>query len=150
MRAILLLFLLPALAFAAGGSPNLVELRKTAESGDAAAQFSLGEMYRNGTGVPRDLAEGFKWCRKAAEQGYAPAQCEIGIIYHNGNGVPVDEIEALAWIILSAEKGDKHMIQMRDMAKHEIEFRFGPETVLKAQQRSNELAAMVAAAQRPQ
>ncbi len=105
MRAILLLLLLPALAFAAGGSPNLAELRKTAESGDAAAQFSLGEMYRNGAGVPQDFIEGLKWCRPAAEQGYAPAQYILGRAYRNGTGVRTDFTEELKWCRQAAEQG---------------------------------------------
>ena len=95
------------------------------------------------------MTEALKWYLKAAKQGDAAAQCTIGAIYHNGDGVPVDEIEGLAWVILAAEKGNKPMIQMRDMAKRETEYKLGPEAVLKAQQRSKELAEMIEATQRP-
>jgi TPR repeat protein len=55
-------------------SPSLAETRTKAEQGDAAAQFNLGLMYRNGEGVPKDYAEAANWYRKAAEQGVAAAQ----------------------------------------------------------------------------
>ena len=36
---------------------ELVDLRASAKSGDADAQFRLGLSYANGVGVPEDLAE---------------------------------------------------------------------------------------------
>jgi hypothetical protein len=42
--------------------------RLAAEKGDARAQFSLGEMYDTGWGVPRDDAQAAQWYRKAVEQ----------------------------------------------------------------------------------
>ena len=39
-----------------------------AEQGDAFAQYSLGIMYKEGTGVPQNDTEAVKWFRKAAEQ----------------------------------------------------------------------------------
>ena len=44
---------------------------KAAENGNAASQFSLGMFYLQGSGVPKDEAEGVKWLRKSAEQGNA-------------------------------------------------------------------------------
>jgi len=36
-------------------------MRELAEQGDARAQFSLGLMYGNGTGVPQNYKTAFKW-----------------------------------------------------------------------------------------
>jgi TPR repeat protein len=47
--------------------------RKAAEQGDARAQYNLGQMHREGQGVPQDYAEAVKWYRKAVEQGDADA-----------------------------------------------------------------------------
>ena len=52
---------------------DLDTVRQAAEQGDAKAQFSLGFMYANGQGVPKDDAEAMKWYRLAADQGYAAA-----------------------------------------------------------------------------
>ena len=52
-----------------------------AEQGNKAAQFNLGIMYHQGTGVPQDIGEAIKWYILAAEQGHADAQSNLGNIY---------------------------------------------------------------------
>ena len=49
---------------------SLTDVLKTAEQGNADAQFNLGLMYYAGKGVPKDDAKAEKWCRKAANQGF--------------------------------------------------------------------------------
>jgi TPR repeat protein len=62
--------------------------RKAAENGDAAAEWSLGNHYELGQGVPCDLSEAAKWYRTDTEQGYAPAYFSLGHLYDYsvGNG----------------------------------------------------------------
>lgn len=48
--------------------PNLDSLIRRAESGDAAAQCQLGDIYFYGRGVPQDYAEAHKWYSLAVEQ----------------------------------------------------------------------------------
>ena len=43
--------------------------RKAAERGDADAQRNLGEMYRTGEGVTRNLVEAYAWLNVAATNG---------------------------------------------------------------------------------
>ena len=83
----------------------LREWRPLAEAGDAVAQFNLGQMYREGKGVPKDDAEAVKWYRLAAEQGVAKAQLNLGNMYNNGHGVPKDDAEAVKWYRLAAAQG---------------------------------------------
>ncbi len=45
-----------------------------AEQGDAEAQYNLGVMYDDGTGVLQDYKEAVKWYLLSAEQGNADAQ----------------------------------------------------------------------------
>ena len=80
--------------------------RKSAEQGDAAAQFLLGACYANGSGVSKDLEEAVKWYRKSAEQGYAAAQFNLGWCYEYGKGVSKDLEEAVKWLRKSAEQGN--------------------------------------------
>jgi TPR repeat protein len=80
--------------------------RKAAEQGDATAQYSLGLMYYNGKGVPKDDVEAVKWYRKAAEQGDATAQFYLGVMYAAGKGVPEDDVEAVKWYRKAAEQED--------------------------------------------
>ena len=68
-------------------SEKFQEVLSRAEQGDASAQFNLGQMYKDGEGVPKDLAEAAKWWRKAAGQGHADAQFELGYAYKRGRGI---------------------------------------------------------------
>ena len=43
--------------------------RPLAEKGDADAQYNLGHLYRQGLGVPKDLAQAAWWYAKAAGRG---------------------------------------------------------------------------------
>ncbi|KAF9403565.1 hypothetical protein BGZ76_007224, partial [Entomortierella beljakovae] len=67
---------------------------KTANQGQANAQFNVGLMYDNGKGVKRDNLEAMEWYLKAAEQGHANAQFNVGKMYRNGDGVPQDYSKA--------------------------------------------------------
>ena len=77
--------------------PNFQETLRAAEQGVVAAQYNLGQMYRNGQGVRKDYAEAVKWYRKAAEQGFSPAQNRLGEMYEEGQGVPKNPKVAKEW-----------------------------------------------------
>ena len=47
----------------------LKEWKPLAENGDVKAQASLGFMYLEGKGVPKDYEKAEKWFKEAAEQG---------------------------------------------------------------------------------
>ena len=79
--------------------------RPLAEQGYGDAQYNLGNLYRDGRGVPQDYAEAVKWYSKAAEQGNAEAQYNLGLMYRKGRGVPWDDAEALQWYRKAAEQG---------------------------------------------
>src|ERR1700692_2745247 len=69
-------------AFELGDYPTaLKELLPLAKLGNADAQYSLGVMYGNGQGVPRNEKEAARWYRLAAEQGDADAQFNLGYMY---------------------------------------------------------------------
>uniref|UniRef100_UPI003567E3EB tetratricopeptide repeat protein n=1 Tax=Sneathiella sp. TaxID=1964365 RepID=UPI003567E3EB len=68
----------------------LREWKPLAEQGDADAQYNLGVMYYNGTGVPQDYKQAVKWYTAAAEQGFANAQHNLALMYNYGTGVPQD------------------------------------------------------------
>lgn len=56
-------------------------LQEKAESGDADAQFQLGDCYFFGLGVKKDMVEGVSWYRKAAEAGQMKAQFNLGGVF---------------------------------------------------------------------
>jgi TPR repeat protein len=84
----------------------LREWRPLAEQGHAVAQYSLGLLYANGQGVPKDDAQARQWYEKAAAQGRADAQVNLGILYDYGRGVQQDFKKAVYWYRLSANQGN--------------------------------------------
>jgi TPR repeat protein len=82
-------------------------LRKLAEKGDAAAQFSLGAHYATGEEVPQDYAEAVRWFSMAAEQGHVVSQATLGAYYWAGRGVPQDLVKAYFWSVLAQAGGDE-------------------------------------------
>ena len=81
------------------------ELRKSAEEADASAQFRLGQLYDEGTGVPQDYRQAMEWFEKAAKQGHVGAQVNLGTLYLQGEGAPQSDQMALFWLSRAAEQG---------------------------------------------
>ena len=90
-------------------TPNFFEAaryyRMAAEQGHSDAQFRLGNIYENGTGVAQDYSEALRYNRMAAEQGHSNAQFDIGNMYEVGRGVAQDISEALRYWRLAADQG---------------------------------------------
>ena len=78
--------------------------RLAAEQGHASAQYHLGVMYSNGTGVPKDSVEALKWYHKSAERGHVSAQLRLASMYARGTGVPADDVEAYRWYLVFSDK----------------------------------------------
>ena len=82
-------------------------MRKAAEQGVVLAQYNLGVIYANGTGVVQDAEQAAKWYRRASEKGYGKAQFNLGTLYFNGEGVIKDLTEAFNWYREVAEQGNE-------------------------------------------
>ncbi len=81
-------------------------LRKAANEGNAAAQFTLGRYLRSGEFKANDGGEAMKWFRTAADAGYAEAEHELGDSYYFGLlGLEADVFKAGEWYRKAAEKG---------------------------------------------
>lgn len=65
-------------------------VQQSAEDGDAAAAYSLGQMYTEGTKLPRDYALGKKNLELAVAKKYSPAYALLADYYLNGWGVKRD------------------------------------------------------------
>ena len=100
-----------------------LELQPLAEQGNADAQFNLGLMYFNGTGVQQDDQTALKWFRLAADQGDAFAQFALGNMYFMGRGVAKNFVASYALGNLSASEvppGFNQPAQMRDAAAAQL------------------------------
>lgn len=78
--AMFLLAITPALA-SATQEDSVARLFRTqqtiAETGDASAQYFLGQMHEQGLGTEQSLSEAFRWYEKAARQGNRMAQQKL-------------------------------------------------------------------------
>ncbi len=89
-----------------------------AESGNAYAQYRLGQVYAEAPGELRSVEEAAKWFESAALQGQPHAQYKLGILYVNGNGVSKDLVQAYLWLSLSARNisgSGSETVRQRDM-----------------------------------
>lgn len=87
---------------------NYATCRQAAGQGDAMAQFFLGQMYRNGQGVEKNLQEAVNWYREAASRNNRLAQYNLGWLYDTGEGVAQNSEEAMAWYAKAARLGDPY------------------------------------------
>jgi TPR repeat protein len=90
----------------AGQDGAAVELyRKAAEAGHPGAAYELGEAYRAGEGVKRDLAQAAEWFGRSADRGSARGQYLAGKVYADGRGVPQDRAKAVRYFARAATQG---------------------------------------------
>ncbi|MEI9851597.1 MAG: SPOR domain-containing protein [Sphingomonas sp.] len=76
--------------------------RSPAVSGNADAQFNLGQAYKLGRGVNADLAAAEEWYRKAAVQGHPQAEDNYGLaLFQNGK-----RTQAVEWLKRSSARGE--------------------------------------------
>ena len=90
-------------------APHLVRsvnfFRMAADTGHAAAQFELGQMYAQGLGVSQQFEEAAYWYLLAAKQGHAHAQFHLGFLHSHGQGVEQDYAKAYQWYCISERCG---------------------------------------------
>jgi uncharacterized protein len=109
-------------------------LRLLADQGNATAQYRLGHLYNDGTGVTQDYVQALRWYRLAADQGIAAAQFGLGTMYENGQSVPQNFVLVHMWFNLSASQGDKAAALNRD----ELEISMNPVQITLAQKLARE------------
>ncbi|HEX2546388.1 MAG TPA: hypothetical protein VHL79_16020 [Ramlibacter sp.] len=85
---------------------RVVQLRRAAWQGDAAAAFKLFDTYRSGApGILRDEREASRWLQAAAHAGIVDAQVELaGALRHGRMGLVRAPARAYFWISLAAGK----------------------------------------------
>ncbi len=87
--------------------PELRELLKKAERGDAVSQLELGKLYEKGTSrIPKNESAAFGWYLKSAQNGNMKAATHLGNMYSNGIGVGKDAKAAAQWLEKAANSGD--------------------------------------------
>ena len=106
-------------------------------SGNAVAQFNLGNMYRIGEGVAQNYKTGVQWNRLAAEKGHSDAQYNLSISYDMGLGVLKDYVYAHMWANIAASNGTVGGASLRDS----VEAKMTSADISKAQNLAREFVA---------
>jgi TPR repeat protein len=65
----------------------------------------LSTAYRQGNGVPRDLALARQWAQRASEAGHAGAMNDLGQMFEAGHGGGRDQTAAARWFAAAARRG---------------------------------------------
>jgi TPR repeat protein len=103
------------------GFPELREISRRAEEGDARAQYRLASMYSTGEGAPQSMDSAARWYLAAAEQGHEMAAYKLAILYLRGRGVPrKDYVQAYRWFGVSAELGVGDAGEWRDKIRKKM------------------------------
>lgn len=90
---------------------TVAEILKRAESGDAAMQYNLAQIYDSGEGIKIDHEKAGHWLLNAAERGLPAAQMGIGAWYLEGRRIPADWHKGIYWLEKAA-KQDNAMAQV--------------------------------------
>ncbi|MEE4080400.1 tetratricopeptide repeat protein [Pseudomonas viridiflava] len=92
----------------------LAACQQTAQSGDAQAQYELGEFYYEGKNVPRDLPQALGYFEQASLQGHAQAQYQLGLMFSRGEGVQANNIQAYIVLKMAAVNGSEDALDAAD------------------------------------
>jgi TPR repeat protein len=90
------------------------KLSPLADKGAAMAQNTLGRMYMQGQGVPRDFDKALLSFRQAAKQQLPNAQNNLGVMYAGGYGVQQDFKQAVSWFEKAANQN--YALAMNNLA----------------------------------
>ena len=85
----------------------LREWKPLAEQGNADAAHLIGQIYRNGKGVPRDQKIAYKWFRLSAEEGNAIGAMYLAEQYLGKGGVEENFVSGYVWALISLDSATK-------------------------------------------
>jgi len=81
-------------------------LKKSAEAGDAQAQYDVAQCYATGSGTPKNEATAIIWFEKSALAKNPLAELEMGHRFYDGKGVPQNIQRGAANFELAANAGN--------------------------------------------
>ena len=92
----------------------LASCQQAAQSGDAQAQFELGEFYYDGKNTPQDLNKALSYFEQASLQGHAEAQYRLGSMFFRGEGVAANNVQAYIVLKMAAVNGAEDALDLAD------------------------------------
>jgi TPR repeat protein len=88
--------------------------KQAAQSGDAQAQYELGEFYHDGKHAPRDLPQALNYFEQASLQGHPQAQYQLGLMFSKGEGVQANNVQAYIVLKMAAVNGSEDALDAAD------------------------------------
>ena len=85
---------------------------RAADAESADAMDNLGNCYKNGDGVDKDLEKAAGWYRKSAECGWISGVYHYATCLRKGEGVEKDERAAVRWYMKSGASGHGRSLNM--------------------------------------
>lgn len=86
--------------------------QKAAAAHNPDAMDNLGNCYKNGNGVDKDVEKAVEWYRKSAECGWLSGVYHYATCLRKGEGVEKDEKEALRWYMKAGASGHGRSLNM--------------------------------------
>ena len=80
----------------------------------AYARTQLGKLYKEGLGVPQNVAEAVRLWKLASAQGNENAQINLAFMYANGSGVKQNFVLAYMWNELAVQRDEPKSLTNRD------------------------------------
>lgn len=97
-----------------------------ANKGDADAMFNMGQAYKLGRGVPRDMAKAEDYYRRAAQKGHVRAADNYGILLFQTSR----QTEALTWLNAAADRGEPRAMYILGIAAYNGDYT--PKNIVRA------------------
>lgn len=95
-------------------------LKESANDGNPKSLRELGDLYREGQGVPRSAKEAERCYRKAAEKGHLHAMYELSkILVLDNAGQKKTLVEAYKWLLIASLRADPNSVFGKDIYKQE-------------------------------
>ena len=98
----------------------LAACEAAAKTGDAEAEYELGEFYYDGKNTPRDLNKAFSCLQQASLQRHAVAQSQLGPMFFKGGGVPANNIQAYIVLKMAAVNGAEEALDTADQVAEQM------------------------------
>ena len=112
MRSVVIASLLLSLAVGASAqitaetTADAEKLKQACDGGEAKSCFDLGNRYREGEGVAKDLAKAAQLYQKACEAGHAGSCFNLANRYREGEGVAKDLVKAAQLYQQACDEGE--------------------------------------------
>lgn len=81
---------------------SIRDIKQRISTGDLEAERLMGLILLDGTGVKKNVNEGFRLLRESAERGDSTSECDVGFCFHTGQGTNFNCSEAIRYYQLSA------------------------------------------------